>query len=143
MGKYEIILRKEKVIAFFKSCNAAADPMSYMPTSCLCTAHKLLVHVVLCRLAPIIEAVITLASITQAPRCGATVCRIHLHLDASWRFMGTPTQNGVVTVGNNETTLLGPDSLLGEFTKAIESRINFHHSRTRWLPPESKMHPGP
>ena len=38
--------------------------------------------------------------------------------------MGTPTQNGVVTVGNNETTLLWPDSLLGEFTKASESRIS-------------------
>ena len=41
-----------------------------------------------------------------------------------WRFTGTPTQNGVVTVGNNETTPLRSDSLLGEFTKPSESRIS-------------------
>ena len=34
-----------------------------------------------------------------------------------WRFTGTPTTNGVVTVGNNETTLLRPDSLLGKFRR--------------------------
>ena len=38
-----------------------------------------------------------------------------------WRFTGTPTQNGV---GNNETTLLQPDSLLHEFKKASESQIS-------------------
>ena len=38
--------------------------------------------------------------------------------------MGTPTQNGVVTVGDNETTSLKPESLLDEFTKASESRIS-------------------
>ena len=41
-----------------------------------------------------------------------------------WRFKGTPTQNGVVTVGNNETTYRRPDSLLGEFRKARKSRIS-------------------
>ena len=41
-----------------------------------------------------------------------------------WRVTGTPTQNGVVTVDHNETTPLRPDSLLGEFTKASESRIS-------------------
>ncbi|KAI0230755.1 hypothetical protein LSAT2_018904 [Lamellibrachia satsuma] len=41
-----------------------------------------------------------------------------------WRFTGTPTQNGVVTVGNNETTPSQPDYLLGEFAKASKSRIN-------------------
>ena len=41
-----------------------------------------------------------------------------------WRFTGTPTQNGVVTAGNNETTPLRPDSLLGGFTKPSESRIS-------------------
>ncbi|KAI0213429.1 hypothetical protein LSAT2_001545 [Lamellibrachia satsuma] len=41
-----------------------------------------------------------------------------------WRYTGTPTQNGVDTVGNNETTPLRPDSLLGEFKKASESRIS-------------------
>ena len=30
--------------------------------------------------------------------------------------MGTPKQNVVVNVCNNETTPPGPDSLLGEFT---------------------------
>ena len=35
-----------------------------------------------------------------------------------------PTQNGVVTVGNNETTHLLPNSLLGGFTKPSESRIS-------------------
>ena len=30
-------------------------------------------------------------------------------LTGCWSFMGTPTQNGVVTVGNNETTPLQPD----------------------------------
>ena len=34
-----------------------------------------------------------------------------------WRFMGMPTQNGVVTVGNNEITLC-------EFTKANKSQIS-------------------
>ena len=38
--------------------------------------------------------------------------------------MGTPTQNGVVTVGNNETTPLRPESLLCEITKASKSRIS-------------------
>ena len=41
-----------------------------------------------------------------------------------WRFMGMPTQNGVVTMGNNETMPLLPDSLLGGFTKLSESRIS-------------------
>ena len=41
-----------------------------------------------------------------------------------WRFTGTPTQNRVVTVGNNDTTPLRPDSHLGEFTKASESRTS-------------------
>ena len=41
-----------------------------------------------------------------------------------WRFTGTPAQNGVVTVGNSETTPLRPDSLLGEFTKLSESLIS-------------------
>ena len=34
------------------------------------------------------------------------------------------TQDGVVTVDYNETTPLGPDSLLGEFTKASDSRVS-------------------
>ena len=37
--------------------------------------------------------------------------------------MGTSSQNGVLTVGN-ETTPLLPDSLLGAFTKLSESRIS-------------------
>ncbi|KAI0238530.1 hypothetical protein LSAT2_010745 [Lamellibrachia satsuma] len=41
-----------------------------------------------------------------------------------WRFTGTSTQNGVVTVDNSETTPLLPDSFLGGFTKPSESRIN-------------------
>ena len=41
-----------------------------------------------------------------------------------WRFTGTPTKNGVVTVGNNETTPLRPDSLLCEITMSSESRIS-------------------
>ena len=45
-------------------------------------------------------------------------------LDGCWRFTGTPTQNGVVTVGNDETTSTGLDSLVGEFTKARESRLS-------------------
>ena len=38
--------------------------------------------------------------------------------------MGTATHNGVVTVGNNETTPLLPDFLLGGFTKPSESRVS-------------------
>ena len=46
-----------------------------------------------------------------------------MHPDSGcWRFMGTPAQNGVVTMGNNETMPLLPDSLLCEFTKPSESR---------------------
>ena len=45
-------------------------------------------------------------------------------LTGCWLFTGTLTQNGVVTVGNNKTTPLLPDSLLGEFTKASESWIS-------------------
>ena len=41
-----------------------------------------------------------------------------------WRCTGTPTQTGVETVGDNKTTPLCPDSLLGKFTKASESRIS-------------------
>ena len=41
-----------------------------------------------------------------------------------WRFTGTPTQNGMVTLCNNETAPLRPDYVLGEFTKATESRVN-------------------
>ena len=41
-----------------------------------------------------------------------------------WRFKETPTQNVVVTVGDNETTSLLLDSLLGGFTKASESWIS-------------------
>ena len=41
-----------------------------------------------------------------------------------WRFTGPPTQNGVVTAGNNETTPPRPVSLLDKFTKASESRIS-------------------
>ncbi|KAI0232006.1 hypothetical protein LSAT2_017640 [Lamellibrachia satsuma] len=41
-----------------------------------------------------------------------------------WRVTGTPTQNGVVTVGNNETSPLLSDSLHGRFTKPSESRIS-------------------
>ncbi|KAI0215629.1 hypothetical protein LSAT2_032311 [Lamellibrachia satsuma] len=40
------------------------------------------------------------------------------------RFTGTPTRNGVVTMGNNEATPLLPDSLLGGFTQPNESRKN-------------------
>ena len=41
------------------------------------------------------------------------------------RLTGMRTQNGMVTVGSNETTpvTLRPDSFLGEFTKATESQI--------------------
>ena len=45
-------------------------------------------------------------------------------LIGSWGFMGTPTQNGAVTVNNNETTPLLPDSLLSRFTKLNESLIS-------------------
>ena len=45
-------------------------------------------------------------------------------LISCWRYTGTPTQNGVVTVDNNETTPLLPNSLLGRFTKPSESRIS-------------------
>ena len=41
-----------------------------------------------------------------------------------WRFTGTPKQNGLVTVGNNESTHLLPDSLLGGFTKTSEGWIS-------------------
>ena len=41
-----------------------------------------------------------------------------------WRFTGTPTQTGGVTVDDIETTPLRQDYLLGEFTKARESRIS-------------------
>ena len=52
-----------------------------------------------------------------------------------WRFTGTPTQNGVVTEGKNETTPLRSDSLLGEFAKAMESRIGetAHREKHVWL----------
>ncbi|KAI0217989.1 hypothetical protein LSAT2_030271 [Lamellibrachia satsuma] len=54
-----------------------------------------------------------------------TISKIITTLLDCWRFTGTPTQNGVVTVGNNETTLKQrPDFLLGEFTKARQSQIN-------------------
>ena len=49
---------------------------------------------------------------------------MQFELSLNFDYTGTPTQNGVVTVGNNETTPLRPDSLLGEFTKASESRIS-------------------
>ena len=45
----------------------------------------------------------------------------HHDNDADWLL--ALTQNGVVTVGNNETTPLWPESLLGEFTKESESRV--------------------
>ena len=35
-----------------------------------------------------------------------------------------PTQNGVVTVGNNKTTPLRPDTLLGEFALTNGLRPN-------------------
>ena len=41
------------------------------------------------------------------------MCRISIMTDwliGCWRFTGMLTQNGVVTVGNNETTPLRPDS---------------------------------
>ena len=41
-----------------------------------------------------------------------------------WRFTGTTTENGVVTVDNNETTPLLLDSFLGGFTKPSESQIS-------------------
>ena len=41
-----------------------------------------------------------------------------------WRFTATPTENGVVTVGSNETTPPRADSILGEFMKANESQIS-------------------
>ena len=55
-----------------------------------------------------------------------------------------PTQT-VVTVGNNETTPLRPDSLLGEFTSEsrisetkespeVESFTIFHCEEINWLP---------
>ena len=52
-------------------------------------------------------------------------CRISIMtLIGFWRFTGTPTHKRIVTVGNNETTSLRPDSVLGEFTKASESRTS-------------------
>ena len=52
------------------------------------------------------------------------MCRIPvMTLIGCWRFMGPPTQNGVVTVSDNRTTPLRPDSLLGEYAKASESQI--------------------
>ena len=44
-------------------------------------------------------------------------------LTGCWRFTVTLTQIGVVTLDNNDTTPSGLDSLLGEFTKASESRV--------------------
>ena len=41
-----------------------------------------------------------------------------------WHFTGTPTQNGVVTVDNNEMMPLLPDYLLGGFTEPSESWIS-------------------
>ena len=35
-----------------------------------------------------------------------------------------PIKNGVVTVGNNETTPMIPDFLIDEFVKASESRLS-------------------
>ena len=50
------------------------------------------------------------------------MCRIAIiTLIGYWRFTGTPTQT-VLTVGNNETKPLRPDSLLGGLTS--ESRIS-------------------
>ena len=49
-------------------------------------------------------------------------------------FTGTPTQNGVVTVGNNEATPLLTDSFLDEFTKASESRISEPTTTSSLLP---------
>ena len=73
-----------------------------------------------------------LALIIQAPRCGATVCTYSIgcrvecsisiiSLIGCPRFTETPTQNGV---GNNETTPLLLDFLLGGFTELGENRIN-------------------
>ena len=47
-----------------------------------------------------------------------------MKLIGCWRFTGNPRQNGVVKVRNNEITPLRPDSVVGEFTKASESRIS-------------------
>ena len=41
-----------------------------------------------------------------------------------WRFTWSPTQNGIVTVANNETKNPRPDSLLGELTKTSGSRVS-------------------
>ena len=41
-----------------------------------------------------------------------------------WRFTGTPTQNGVVTVGSNETTPLRPLFSADSRSRACESRIS-------------------
>ena len=57
-----------------------------------------------------------------------------------WRFTGTPTQNGVVLMGSNETTPPRLDSLLGEFTKASESQTSKINLQPEWHmrpPPES------
>ena len=52
-------------------------------------------------------------------------CRMSIMmLIGCWHFTGTHTQNGVATVGNNETTPLRSDSLLDEFTKASESPLS-------------------
>ena len=39
-----------------------------------------------------------------------------------WRFRVTPTQNVAVTEGNNKTTPLHLDSIIGEITKPSESQ---------------------
>ena len=62
--------------------------------------------------------------IMHAPRFSKIIllCRISIMtLIGCWSSTVTPTQNGV---GNSETTPSKPDSLLGEFTKASESRIS-------------------
>ena len=41
-----------------------------------------------------------------------------------WRFRGTPTQNVAVTVGNNKTTPLHLDYILGEIMKPGKSHIS-------------------
>ena len=49
-------------------------------------------------------------------------CRIsQMTLSGCWRVTVMPTQNGV---HNRDTIYFKPDSLLGEFTKASESRIS-------------------
>ena len=61
-----------------------------------------------------------------------------------WRFAGTSTQNCVVTVGDNETTPLRPDTLLGEFDSPISDITGIYVGKRETVAPtgEWRIHEG-